>query len=213
MSDVVIVDYGHGNLKSVQRSFKEIGKKTILSSNPSIISSANRLVLPGVGSFGSGMQHLEDYGLVDALHSFVEKGNPLLGICLGMQMLFSNGTEHGKFKGLGIIPGDVIKIIEKSENGNIRKIPHIGWSALTTLGCQSDWENSCLKNIKQGDYMYFVHSYMAVLESNKYLLSQCNDEGLLIPAAVKKDNITGLQFHPEKSGRAGLQILSNFSNS
>ena len=99
MSDIVIIDYGHGNLKSIQRGFKEIGKKTILSSNPSVISKANRLVLPGVGSFGSGMRHLEELGLVDAVNGFVEKGNPLLGICLGMQILFNSGTEHGMHKG------------------------------------------------------------------------------------------------------------------
>lgn len=211
MGDIVIIDYGHGNLKSIQRGFEKIGKKTILSSDPSIISEANRLVLPGVGSFGSGMRHLEKLGIVDAVYDFVEKGKPLLGICLGMQMLFDNGTEHGKHQGLGLIPGVVDKISKRTETEKNRKIPHIGWSALTTLGCESDWVNSCLRNISQGDYVYFVHSYMAMLEQNEYLLSQCNDEGLLIPAAVKKDNITGLQFHPEKSGVIGLKILRDFS--
>ena len=212
MGDIVIIDYGHGNLKSIQRGFKKVGKKTILSSDPSIISDANRLVLPGVGSFGSGIRHLEGLGLVDAVYDFVEKGNPLLGICLGMQMLFDSGKEHGRHKGLGLIPGVVDKISEKTETEKNRKIPHIGWSALTTLGCESDWAGSCLSNINHGDYVYFVHSYMAILDGNEYLLSQCNDEGLLIPAAVKKDNVTGLQFHPEKSGVIGLQILKDFSN-
>ena len=212
MGDIVIIDYGHGNLKSIQRGFEEVGKKTILSSDPVIVSNAGRLVLPGVGSFGSGIRHLKELGLFDAVYDFVKKGNPLLGICLGMQMLFDSGNEHGMHKGLGLIPGVVDKISEKSETKINRKIPHIGWSALTTLGCGSDWADSCLNNINQGDYVYFVHSYMAILEGNKYLLSQCSDEGLLIPAAVKRDNITGLQFHPEKSGRIGLQILSDFSN-
>ena len=212
MDDIVIIDYGHGNLKSIQRGFEEIGRKTILSSNPSVISDANRLVLPGVGSFSSGMMHLKRLGIIDAIHDFVEKGNPLLGICLGMHMLFDSGNEHGKHKGLGLIPGVVDKISVRSETEKNRKIPHIGWSALTTLGCESDWSDSCLVNIYQGDYVYFVHSYMAILEENKYLLSQCKDEGLLIPAAIKKNNITGLQFHPEKSGRIGLQILNDFSN-
>ena len=212
MSDIVIVDYGHGNLKSIQRGFEEVGMRAILSSDSSIISDANRLVLPGVGSFGSGIKHLGGLGLIDAVYDFVEKGNPLLGICLGMQMLFDNGTEHGINKGLGLISGVVNKISEKTETATNRKIPHIGWSALTTLGCDSDWAESCLRNINEGDYVYFVHSYMAMLEGNEYLLSQCNDEGLLIPAAIKKDNITGLQFHPEKSGKIGLQILRDFSN-
>ncbi len=212
MGDIVIIDYGHGNLKSIQRGFKEVGKKTILSSDPSVISDASRLVLPGVGSFGSGIRHLEEFGLVDAIHDFVKKGNPLLGICLGMQMLFDEGNEHGTHKGLGLIPGVVDKISEKSKAKINRKVPHIGWSALTTLGCESDWAGSCLNSVNPGDYVYFVHSYMAMLEGNEYLLSQCNDGGLLIPAAVKRGNVVGLQFHPEKSGRIGLQILNDFSN-
>ena len=212
MSDIVVIDYGHGNLKSIQRGFEMVGSRVVLTSDPSIISNADRLILPGVGAFGSGMRHLERLGLIDALHDFVKKGNPFLGICLGMQMLFDSGKEYGVHKGLGLIPGIVDKISDKIECEKIRKIPHIGWSALINTGCNSNWTDSCLVNLKQGDYVYFVHSYMAMLKGNEYLLSQCNDEGLLIPAAVKKDNITGLQFHPEKSGSIGLKILENFSN-
>ena len=212
MADIVVIDYGHGNLKSIQRGFERVGKKVVLSSDPSIISNADRLILPGVGAFGSGMRHLEKLGLADALHDFVKKGNPLLGICLGMQMLFDSGKEYGMHKGLGLIPGIVDKISDKTKSEKIRKIPHIGWSALINTGCNSNWTDSCLTNLNQGDYVYFVHSYMAMIKGSEYLLSQCNDEGLLIPAAVKKDNITGLQFHPEKSGRIGLKILEDFSN-
>jgi glutamine amidotransferase len=212
MTDIVVIDYGHGNLKSIQRGFEKVGKRVLLSSDPSIISNADRLILPGVGAFGSGMRHLEGLGLTDALNDFVKKGNPLLGICLGMQMLFDSGKENGMHKGLGLIPGIIDKISDKTKSKKKRKVPHIGWSALINTGCNSNWKDSCLTNLNQGDYVYFVHSYMAILEGNEYLLSQCNDEGLLIPAAVKRDNITGLQFHPEKSGKIGLRILSNFSN-
>ena len=212
MANIVVIDYGHGNLKSIQRGFERVGSRVVLSSDPSIISNADRLVLPGVGAFGSGMRHLEKLGLTDALHDFVKKGNPLLGICLGMQMLFDSGNEHGMHKGLGLIPGIVDKISEKTKSDKNRKIPHIGWSALINTGCNSNWTDSCLTNLNQGDYVYFVHSYMAIIKGSEHLLSQCNDEGLLIPAAVKKGNITGLQFHPEKSGRIGLKILENFSN-
>lgn len=212
MANIVVIDYGHGNLKSIQRGFERVGSRVVLSSDPSIISNADRLVLPGVGAFGSGMRHLEKLGLTDALHDFVKKGNPLLGICLGMQMLFDSGNEHGMHKGLGLISGIVDKISEKTKSDKNRKIPHIGWSALINTGCNSNWTDSCLTNLNQGDYVYFVHSYMAIIKGSEHLLSQCNDEGLLIPAAVKKGNITGLQFHPEKSGRIGLKILENFSN-
>ena len=123
MIDIVIIDYGHGNLKSIQRGFEEVGKKTILSSDPAIISSANRLVLPGVGSFGSGMRHLKELNLVNAIYNFVEKGNPFLGICLGMQMLFDLGNEHGRHNGLGLIPGIIDKISTKSDPEKNRKIP------------------------------------------------------------------------------------------
>jgi glutamine amidotransferase len=211
MKDIVIVDYGMGNIKSIQRGLEQVGASVILSSDPAIIATASRLVLPGVGAFDEGMKGLQNAGLVDAIHDFVKIGNPLLGICLGMQMLLNQSEEHGMHTGLGLIPGNV-KIIPESYHGEFsRKIPHIGWTQIQSPGFQ-DWKEGCLEDIKAGEYFYFVHSFMAVPEKKEHLLAQCEDEGLLVTAAIKRDNITGLQFHPEKSGVAGLNILYNFIN-
>ncbi len=208
MNDVVIVDYGIGNIKSIQRGLEQVGSSVILSSDPLIISNASRLVLPGVGAFKDGMKGLQDLELDSAIHKFVKKGNPLLGICLGMQMLLDQSEEHGVYAGLGLIPGNV-KIIPEDNGVFRRKIPHIGWTQIQSSGFQN-WKGSCLENVQAGEYFYFVHSFMAMPEKKEYLLAQCEDEGFLIAAAIKRDNITGLQFHPEKSGVAGLDILYKF---
>ncbi len=211
MQNVVIVDYGMGNIRSIQRGLKHVGASVIISSDPAIIATASRLVLPGVGAFRDGMNGLQNAGLVDAIYYFVKTGNPLLGICLGMQMLLNQSEEHGVHVGLGLIPGSV-KIIPESEHGEFsRKIPHIGWTQIQKTGFQ-DWKGSCIEGIKESEYFYFVHSFMAVPEKKEHLLAQCEDEGLLVAAAIKMDNVTGLQFHPEKSGKSGLKILHKFIN-
>jgi len=209
MTDVVIIDYGVGNLKSIQRGFEKVDVAVKLSSDPEVIFKAGRLVLPGVGAFEAGMRGLQQRGLVDAIHGFVKTGNPLLGICLGMQMFLDKSEEHGEHQGLGLISGAVKRIPENDQGEFKRKIPHIGWTALYD-STNSKWQNSCLKEIGQGEYFYFVHSYMVILEDKKHVLAECKGEGLTVTAAVKKENITGLQFHPEKSGEAGLKILKIF---
>jgi len=209
MKNVVIADYGIGNIRSIQRSLEQSGASVMLSSDPVIISTASRLVLPGVGAFDDGMKGLKSAGLVDAIYDFVKKGNPLLGICLGMQMLLKQSEEHGMHTGLGLIPGNVKKIPEVDHGEFSRKIPHIGWTQIQNSGSQN-WKGSCLEDIKTGEYFYFVHSFMAIPEKKEHLLAQCEDENLLVAAAIKRDNITGLQFHPEKSGSAGLKILYKF---
>ncbi len=211
MNNVVIVDYGLGNLKSIQRGLDKVGAKVTLSSDLEVIAKADRLVLPGVGAFEAGMAGLQKSDLVDVIQSFVKTGNTLLGICLGMQMLLEQSEEHGKHEGLGLIPGVVKKIPESTKGKFARKIPHIGWTKLHPSE-NKDWRGSCLEDVEVGEYFYFVHSFMAVPAIKEHILAQCEDEGLLVTAAVKKDNVIGLQFHPEKSGEAGLKILKSFVN-
>jgi imidazole glycerol-phosphate synthase subunit HisH len=209
MNNVVIVDYGISNLRSVQRGLEKVGAKVTLSSTYSDIAKADRLVLPGVGAFESGMNGLKYSNLVEALQDFVKTGNSLLGICLGMQMLLDYSEENGIHQGLGLIPGSVKKVPAEASKERNRKIPHIGWAALQQPQ-EIDWNDSCLEKIKIGGFFYFVHSYMAVTENKEHLLAQCEDDGLLVAAAIKKDNVTGLQFHPEKSGEMGLRVLNKF---
>jgi imidazole glycerol-phosphate synthase subunit HisH len=209
MKSVVVIDYGMGNLKSVQRGLEKVGASVILSSDPMVIANAGRLVLPGVGAFEDGMKGLRDAGVIDAINDFVKTGNELLGICLGMQMLLDQSEEHGNHDGLGLIPGDVKEIPKIYHSDFIRKIPHIGWVGIEPSSYQ-DWKGSCLEGIEPGEYFYFVHSFMAVTEKKENLLAQCEDERVAVSAAIKKDNVTGLQFHPEKSGGVGLKILDRF---
>ncbi|MBF0231438.1 MAG: imidazole glycerol phosphate synthase subunit HisH [Desulfamplus sp.] len=210
MKEVVVIDYGMGNLKSVQRGLEKVGATVNLSSDPDIIANAGRLVLPGVGAFEDGMKGLEIKGHIGAIHEFVQKGNPFLGICLGMQMLLDESEEYGLHRGLGIIPGSV-KAIPVSESGKfLRKIPHIGWNALKLNVSRADWNNTCLQDIEDGDFFYFVHSFMAVPNNSDHLVAQCIYEKLLVTAAITMDNVTGVQFHPEKSGLSGLKLLKRF---
>lgn len=209
MNNVVIVDYGMSNLRSVQRGFEKVGANVTLSSHYSDIAKADRLVLPGVGAFESGMNGLKNLNLVEAIQDFVKTGNFMLGICLGMQMLLDYSEENGMHQGLGLISGGVKKIPVGANKERIRKVPHIGWAALQNSQ-EIGWNESCLEKTQTGDFFYFVHSYMAVPQNKEHLLAQCEDDGLLVAAAIKKDNVTGLQFHPEKSGEMGLMVLNKF---
>ena len=207
MSNVVIIDYGVGNLKSIQRGLEKVGATVKLSSDPKVIEKAGRIILPGVGAFESGMCGLKKQGLVDVICNFVKTGNPILGICLGMQMFFDKSEEYGEHQGLELIPGTIKKIPKNFK----RKIPNIGWASLHHFNNEK-WKKSCLENVKVGEHLYFVHSYMAIPAKKEHILAEYRDEELEITAAVKKDNITGLQFHPEKSGEKRLKILNNFVN-
>jgi len=209
MYNVTVVDYGVGNLKSIQRGLEKIGATVSIITDPCGIAKASRLILPGVGAFNVGMNSLKDAGIIDSINDFVKTGNPLLGICLGMQMFLDQSDEHGVHQGLGLISGRVKKIPKNIGGDFSRKIPHIGWGELQIPEHQ-DWKRSCLENIKEGECFYFVHSYMAEVEKKDNILALCKDESFSVVAAIKKNNVTGLQFHPEKSGEAGLKVLSNF---
>lgn len=195
---LVIIDYNIGNLKSVENAFSRIGVETIVSRNHEVIRQASGIVLPGVGAFPVAMQHLIDYDLIDILNERKAAGIPILGICLGMQILFELGTEVQETKGLGFLRGDVT-FMQVDE-----KIPHMGWNELVF-----NQEHALLSHIHQKDYVYFVHSFMANVREDE-LIAYCEYGNKRIPAIVGKDNVMGCQFHPEKSGEVGKKILLAF---
>ena len=206
----VVIDYGIVNLKNILRGFEYIGVPIESAVDPDQVIKADRVVLPGVGAFASGMNELRMRGMDEAVTCLANTGRPVLGICLGMQMLLDNSIEYGQHQGLGLIPGSVVPIPSNSVGMGGRKIPHIGWNALRYPSHASSWRNSCLNRAEEGSFFYFVHSFMAVPENSSHILAQCIYEGLLVNAAIKRDNITGLQFHPERSGPMGLEILREF---
>lgn len=208
---VVIVDYGVGNLLSVHRAVEECGAEVITSSEPDVIARADRVILPGVGAFAIGMQALESLGLAEVIKEIAAGGIPLLGICLGMQLLLDESEEHGLTKGLGIIPGRVVPVPSLSHDGLPLKIPHVGWNSLIVPE-GSAWNKMILKNTTPGDSVYFVHSFMAKPEDPKTRIAECLYGGNRISAAIGDGNVVGCQFHPEKSGEVGLRILGVFLN-
>ena len=210
MMSTVVIDYGIVNLKNILRSFEYIGVPIDSAVDPDQVLKADRIILPGVGAFASGMNELRTRGMDEAVKCIANAGRPLLGICLGMQMLLDSSIEYGQHQGLGLIPGSVVPIPTNSVGMGRRKIPHIGWNALRYPSHASSWKNSCLNRAPDGSFFYFVHSFMVVPEKSSHILAQCIYEGLSVTAAIKKDNITGLQFHPERSGPIGLEILHEF---
>ena len=198
---VAIVDYGVGNLFSLKSSFAAIDIKAIVTSNPDEILSADRIILPGVGAFEDAARKLKESGLDKVLKQAVDNGIPLMGICLGMQMLFDKSFENGEFEGLGFVKGEVRPIKEVIPQD--LKIPQIGWNALSIKK-----PSKIFKYIKDGDYVYFVHSYYAA-NCNDSLIADTN-YGAPLTAAVQNGNVYGCQFHPEKSGDVGLRILKAF---
>lgn len=200
---IAIIDYGVGNLFSLESSLKAIGAQTVVSGDLNVIKSADKLILPGVGAFEDAAKKLRNSGLDEIIKEETLKGKPLLGICLGMQMLFERSYEFGCFEGLGLIKGEIRPISERIPKG--LKIPHIGWNGLRFT------KNDCpiFKYIKDGDYVYFVHSYSAVnCTENTVAMTEYGAE---LTAAVAKGNVYGCQFHPEKSSDVGLNILKAFN--
>lgn len=199
----VIVDYGVGNLFSLVSSFLAIGVEAVPSGDPEVIRGADRLVLPGVGAFGDASKKLFSTGLGEVVIEQAKKGVPVLGVCLGMQLLFERSVEYGDHRGLGLIKGEIRPLSEVIPCD--LKIPHIGWNALKKCGKDSD----ILKYVKDGDYVYFVHSYYGANCSESVVATA--SYGAQITAAVSMGNVHGCQFHPEKSGKVGLGILKAFS--
>lgn len=200
---IVIIDYGMGNLKSVKNALNFIGLESKISNDEDDIRNAKALILPGVGAFPDAMDNIEKLSLDKVIKEEFEKGKPLLGICLGMQLLFEKGFEGLERKGLGLLQGSIVKMKDDKEN-NV-KIPHIGWNNLSY-----NQKDELFNNIDEGNFVYFVHSYYAQGYRNEDLVAYCEYGNLKIPGVVRHKNVMGAQFHPEKSGTVGLNILRNF---
>lgn len=199
---VAIIDYGVGNLFSLCSSFRKIGVQAIVTSDPEVIAAADRLILPGVGAFGDAVKKLRQSGLDALIYRLAAEGKPIMGICLGMQMLFEKSFEYGEHEGLGLLKGSVVPM--ESHIPAALKIPHIGWNSLCFTR-----NSSLFKYIKDGDFVYFVHSYFAS-DCDSSLIAT-TEYGTALTAAVEQRNVMGCQFHPEKSGEVGLNILRAFS--
>ena len=196
---IAIIDYGVGNLFSLNCSLEAIGVSSVVTSDKEVIAKADKIILPGVGAFGDAAQKLRDSGLCEFIKEQVKEGKALLGICLGMQLLLEKGYEYGEHEGLGLIKGDIVPIKDSIDEG--LKIPHIGWNALHFKGEKSP----IFKYINDGDFVYFVHSYHGQRCEESTIA--VTEYGGTLTAAVAKDNVFGCQFHPEKSGEVGLKIL------
>ena len=231
---IAIIDYDMGNLRSVQKGFERIGHNSIITRNPKDISNASHVVLPGVGAFKDCMDNLRNYGLVEPILNVIKSGKPFLGICLGLQLLFSEGEEFGRHKGLDVIKGKVVRfpselrtlplqVLSRGQNlapasspikdfgdkfkqGSKLKIPHMGWNDI-----KIERRPPALSDIQDGSYVYFVHSYYVVPEDKAVAATKTN-YGIDFVSSIWKDNIFACQFHPEKSQKIGLKILKNFGD-
>ena len=197
---ITIVDYGMGNLRSVQKAFEFLGFQAKITYNLKSIAKAQKIVFPGVGAFADAMERLKNSGLSKAIKDKANDGTPFLGICLGMQLIFDVSYENGEFEGLGLIPGKVIRFNLPKQY----KVPHIGWNKLKTK------DNILFNGLTEEIYTYFVHSYYAV-PTDENTITAFSDYGVHFTAAVNKNNVFATQFHPEKSGSMGLKMLDNFA--
>ena len=199
---IAVVDYGVGNLYSLTGSLKYLGLETVVTSSPDDLERADKIILPGVGAFGDAARKLRESGVTDALYKQVALKKPLLGICLGMQLLFEGSTEYGYTEGLSLIPG-MVREIPQDKIAPL-KVPHMGWNSLVFKA-----ESPVFKYVSEGERVYYVHSYYAA-DCAQYVTAT-SQYGMEITGAVQKDNVFGTQFHPEKSSRTGLAILKNFA--
>jgi glutamine amidotransferase len=206
---VTVLDYGIGNLYSVTSAFEHVGAEVVVSSDPAAVQNARRLVLPGVGAFEDGMRGLRERKLIEPIRRYATTGRPLLGICLGMQMLASASEEFGKHEGLGLIPGRVIPVPRTTSEGERHKIPHIGWNALWPTDGAS-WKDTLLEDTTPGTSAYLVHSFHLVPDDPSHALAHCFYGGHCLTAAVRSGKVFGAQYHPEKSGESGLRMLAAF---
>ena len=197
---IAIIDYGMGNLRSVQKALESLSQEAVITDDPAVLERATHVILPGVGAFGDAMARLEETGLDKVVKQLAANGKPLLGICLGMQLLFESSTEGGYHEGLGLIPSQIVRF--PADMG--LKVPHMGWNNLAPC------EGSVLyEGTGESPYVYFVHSYYAAEVSDEWTAATCT-YGVTYTAAVQRGNVFGTQYHPEKSSAAGLQMLRNF---
>ena len=196
-----IIDYDAGNIKSVEKALHYLGEQTVVSRDPQVLLHADKVILPGVGSFGDAMNNLNKFGLVPVIRQIADQKTPFLGICLGLQLLFERSEESPGVEGLGILKGEILKIPETEG----LKIPHMGWNSLTFQN-----QGRLFKGLEEHPYVYFVHSYYLKAEEES-IVKATTQYGVTIHASVEKGNVFACQFHPEKSSRAGLQMLKNFA--
>lgn len=202
---VAIIDYGAGNIKSVENAMKFLGQEAELTADPETILKAGHIILPGVGAFGDAMARLRESGMDKVIREAAARGIPFLGICLGLQLLFESSEESPGAKGLGILPGKIVRIPDGiSEDGRKRKIPQIGWNDISYPN-----PGRLFKGVPEHSYVYFVHSYY-LQAADPSIVTATTEYGALIHASVEKDNVFACQFHPEKSEKVGMQILKNF---
>ncbi len=209
--NVVIVDYGLGNIFSINQVCQSVGLNSVVSSNKKVIRNADALILPGVGAFGEAMNSLQMNDLIEPIHDFVKTGKQFLGICLGMQLLFSQSEEFGINRGLDLIHGNIVKFPKTNNENNFLQVPQIQWNKIHKSR-EKEWNNSPLEGINDGEYMYFVHSFYAIPKDENVILSYTEYGGIEYASSVIKDNIVGLQFHPEKSAKEGIKIYQNWAS-
>lgn len=203
---IAIIDYGMGNLRSVQKGFERVGAEAVVTDDPRVVLESERVVLPGVGAFRDCMRNLEQAGFVEPTLKVIAEGRPFLGICVGMQLLLTDSVEFGLYRGLNVIPGHVLRFPEgMRENGENLKVPHMGWNQL-------DFRRHppAFADIGQGANVYFVHSYYAKPD-DEAAVAATTSYGIQFCSAIWKDNVVATQFHPEKSQEVGLRILKNFA--
>ena len=205
---ITIIDYGCGNILNLARAIKFIGYEVDITHDKNKIINSSYVILPGVGAFGNAMKQIEKYNLHNTILEYAKSNKPLLGICLGMQILLTVSYEFGVHKGLGLIEGKVIKI--SNEKNKEIKIPHMGWNEIYPNNNKKEWKNKILKNSSIGKSFYFVHSFVCITKDYDSTIAVCNYSDISIPAVVATGNVFGCQFHPEKSADNGLAVLKNF---
>jgi imidazole glycerol-phosphate synthase subunit HisH len=212
MFDAVIVDYGLGNLHSVKRAVEASGFSANVTSDLAEIQNANRLIFPGVGAFGTGMGTIKAKGIDDVLRRFSATERPVLGICLGMQLMLGSSDEFGQHKGLGFFSGQVVKIPQKKEVEGVRKVPVVGWKSVENTECNVFNKINFVAINGARSWYYFTHSFMATLDDDSQVVAQYDHIGQKVSAIIARENLLGVQFHPEKSGRDGLSVFRAFFN-
>jgi len=205
MSGIVIIDYGMGNLRSVQKAFEQVGCAALVTADPEVAARAEKLVLPGVGAFRDCMRNLTDGGFVAPIHAHIAAGKPFLGICLGLQLLFSESEEFGRHAGLGVIPGKVVRFADDvGASGETLKVPHMGWNRIAIRRPAPFY-----RGVPDGSFVYFVHSYYVVPDDPAVIATETG-YGRRFCSSIWRDNVMATQFHPEKSQAVGLRMLKNF---
>ena len=210
---IAIIDYQLSNLYSVKHALDSLNAETMITSDPGVIDQAEAAILPGVGAFGDAMANLKKFKLIKPINDLISSGRPFMGVCLGLQLLFSRSYEFGSHEGLGIIKGEVKKFPNKKINGQPIKVPQIAWNQISfTQATTSNWEKSPLRSLENNHYVYFVHSLYVKPEDKSVICSETNYCGFDYCSSVIKKNIFAVQFHPEKSGPKGIEIYRNWLN-